>query len=200
MDSNQHSGVRLWSVPRRTIIAIVLAVFWLPFYEAIVHGQITPIITGILALAIGRGPFIRGFLVGLTAALKSPFAIMIPFVSISFGWRALLGCIVGASFALIHPSLFLEYLNLLANLAERPYGDIGLARWLGLDVCLPLTVVICLIVSIRWRGTENSFMAIIACVVIGTALWFHSYTPLILPVIYFANKTADRFWPVDSKR
>ncbi len=194
MDSNEHNRVRLWSVPRRTVIAVALAVFWLPFYEALVHGQITPVITCILALGIGRRPFLRGFLVGLAAALKSPFAIMIPFISISFGWRALLGCIAGASLALIHPPLFLEYLDLLANLAERPYGDIGLVRWLGLEVCLPLTMAVCLIASIRWRETEASYMAVIAAVVIGTALWFHSYTPLVLPVIYFVNKAVDRYW------
>jgi len=191
MDDSQRDGVRLWRVPVGAVVAAVLTVCWLPFYDAVVHGQITPVLTALLALAIGGKPFIRGFLVGLVAALKPSYVFMIPFVSLSFGLNALWGCLAGASLALIPPGLFLEYVRMLPDLAQRPYGYIGLVPWFGHDACLPITMLVCLWMAIRWRGQERSYIGIIAVVVLGTALWFHSYTPLIIPVVYGVTKIVE---------
>jgi hypothetical protein len=77
--------------------------------------------------------------------------------------------------------LFIDYLHLLPDLTQRAYGDIGLIRLLGADACIPLAILISIWIAIRWRETEVSYMACIAVTVLGTALWFHAYTPLILP-------------------
>lgn len=166
---------------------------WLPLYDAIVHGQITPILTGLLALGIGRRPYIRGLVVGLTAAIKPPFALLIPCISLSFGWKALFGCLTTAPLALLPPRLFVDYLHLLPNLTQRAYGDIGLIRLLGAEISIPLAVLFSLGIALRWRGTEASYMACIAVTVLGTALWFHAYTPLILPAVYFITQAIRRW-------
>jgi len=166
---------------------------WLPLYDAIVHGQITPILTGLLALGIGRKPYIRGLVVGLTAAIKPPFALLIPCISLSFGWMAFWGCLTTALLALLPPRLFIDYLHLLPNLTQRAYGDIGLIRLLGAEISIPLAVLFSLGIALRWRGTEASYMACIAVTVLGTALWFHAYTPLILPAVYFTAQTIRRW-------
>ncbi len=198
MDSHQCDRFRVWRVPVWIIVTVVLAVFWMPFYDAIVHGQVICIITGILALAIGRKPFVRGLFVGLAAALKPPFALLIPFVSVSFGWYAFWGCVITASLAWIPPDLFIDYLSLLPDLAERPYEDIGLVRLLGKDISILLALGICVWITIRWRGTEKSYMGFIAAVVIGTALWFHSYTPLVIPVTYWITRSVQSFLSLSS--
>lgn len=196
MDGSQRCGVRVWSIPGGLAVSVILGVFWFPFYDAIVHGQITPILTGILALGMGRNPFVRGFCVGLVAALKPPYAIMLPFVAVSFGWRALLGSLLTASLALIPPSLFFDYLRLLPELTERGYGDIGLVRLFGARTCLIAALPICLFITLRWRGKEESYLGILTAAVFCTALWFHAYTPLVLPAVYFTTKIVNKFLPV----
>lgn len=192
MDDSQRCSVRVWSLPGGLAAAVVLGVFWFPFYDAIVHGQITPILTGILALGMGRKPFARGLCVGLAAALKPPYALMIPFISISFGWRALIGCLITASLALIPPSLFLDYLRLLPELTGRDYGDIGLVRLFGARTCILAALPVCSFIAWRWRGSEESYLGILAVVVLCTALWFHAYTPLVLPAVYFGTRILNQ--------
>ncbi|MBN2328708.1 MAG: hypothetical protein JXR73_16320 [Candidatus Omnitrophica bacterium] len=195
MDDHQHSGVRLWRLPGGLLVSVILAVFWLPFYDAIVHGQVTPILTGILALGMGRTPFQRGLLVGLAAALKPTFVLLIPFVSLSFGWSALGGCLLTASLGMLPFHLFADYIGLLPELTQRAYGDIGLMRLLGAPVAIPCAMAVCLWISVRWRGKEESYMGIIAAVVLATALWFHAYTPLVLPAVFFTSRILNQRLP-----
>ncbi len=195
MDSCERHRVRVWSVPVGLVVAAVFMAGWLPLYDAIVHGQITPILTGLLAFGIGRKPYIRGLVVGLTAALKPPFVILIPCISLSFGWKAFFGCLTTVPLALLPPRLFIDYLHLLPDLTQRAYGDIGLIRLLGADACIPLAILISIWIAIRWRETEVSYMACIAVTVLGTALWFHAYTPLILPAVFFTTQ-AIRRWKI----
>jgi hypothetical protein len=195
MDGSQRGGVRVWSVPGGLAVSVVLGVFWYPFYDAIVHGQITPILTGVLSLGMGRKPFVRGLCVGLVAALKPPYALMIPFVAVSFGWRALLGSLLTASLATIPPALFLDYLRLLPELSKRAYGDIGLVRLFGAQTCLIAALPICLLIALRWRGSEKSYLGILATTVFCTALWFHAYTPLVLPAVYFTSAILNKYLP-----
>ncbi|MGC9329878.1 MAG: glycosyltransferase 87 family protein [Candidatus Hinthialibacter sp.] len=192
MDDHQHGGVRLWRLPGGLLVSVIFAVFWLPFYDAAVHGQVTPILTGILALGMGRTPFQRGLLTGLAAALKPTFVLLIPFVSLSFGWRALGGCLLTASLGLLPLHLFADYLELLPELTRRAYGDIGLVRLLGARVSIICAMAASLWIALRWRGKEESYMGIIAMVVLSTALWFHAYTPLVLPAVYFSSKVLNQ--------
>ncbi|MGI6454812.1 MAG: glycosyltransferase family 87 protein [bacterium] len=196
MENTEHHRVSLWCLPSRLVWLVLITVFWVPFYSAIHYGQITPIITGILALGIGQKPFVRGLLVGLAAALKPTFALLLPFVSISFGWYAFAGCLAGASLSLIPPDLFMDYVRVFPKLTERGYDAPGFISIFGVYGSVIIVSVICLYFTWLWRGREKSYMAFIAADVIGTATWWHAYTPLIIPVIFLVSRKTGNSPPV----
>jgi hypothetical protein len=163
-------------------------VFWIPFYSAIHYGQVTPILTGLLALGIGQTPFKRGFICGLTAALKPTYVLLLPFISLSFGRHAFLGSLAGVSLSAIHPPLLLDYLRMFPSLAERGFDAPGLMTLAGPYGSAVLTSAGCLWLAWRWRGKEDSYLLIIGMVTFGMATWWHAFTPLVLPAAYYLSR------------
>jgi hypothetical protein len=47
-----------------------------------------------------------------------------------------------------------------------------------------LTCLASLLVAWRCRNREIAYILLIGIATIGTALWWHSYTPLIIPICY----------------
>ena len=144
----------------------------------------TPLLCGILAAGMARRPFYRGLAVGITSAIKPTFGLLIPFVGIAFGPWALLGGVIGFLPAVIHVPWFFEYLRFMPEVSERFFACPSLVRYLGATGSLALTSILCLVTSVIWRHRESTYVVLIGIVTVGTALWPHSYCPLVIPICY----------------
>ncbi len=191
MENIEHRRHRVWSIPYVVLCPFLAAIFWIPAYFAIHVGQITPLLTLLFAVGIGRSPFVRGLIVGFVSAIKPTFGLMLPFLPISFGWKSAFGIVVGVLPALISPYRFMEYLGKYDYIANRHYDVPGMIQILGYSGSIAVTSIACLGIAIRWRGQEASYIGILAAVVLGTALWSHSYTPLIVPLVWWITVLLD---------
>ena len=163
---------------------MVAAAIWLPAHDAVHYGQVTPLLCGILAAGLGRKPFYRGLAVGLAAAVKPTFGILIPFVGVAFGPPALCGGILGALPAVIHVPWLIEYLRFLPEVSQRFFASPSPVGFLGPIVSIAVTSVLCLLVAVLRRNRESTYVTMIGIATVGTALWPHSYCPLIIPICY----------------
>jgi hypothetical protein len=157
---------------------------WYPAHISVHNGQVTPLLTGLLALGMARPPFWRGLCVGLCCAIKPTFLPMAPFAAIAFGPYAALGILAGGCGALLPPSWFVEYLHFVPEISSRTYGPYTLMYYLGTPVCMFLIAAPSLVVALTRRHCESTYVVLIGITTIGTALWVHSYTPLVLPLCY----------------
>lgn len=174
----------------RIFYSLAIILFWFPVYESLHQGQITLVLTALLAAAIHRTPFWRGLLVGLVIAIKPTFGLLLPFIGYLYGWHCMIGMLIGLLPAVITLNWFVEYLFLFPTIAQRDYLLPSPAGVIGV---VPSAVISCIITAwIVWRvkDKEWAYLLVIGVVSIGTALWVHSYTPVILPVLYGIN----RFW------
>ena len=152
----------------------------------------TLLICGILAAGLGRQPFYRGLWVGLACAIKPTYGILIPFVGIAFGPVALCGGILGALLAVIHVPWFTEYLRFLPEVSQRFFAFPSPVRYLGPAGSLAVTSILCLLVAALRRHRESTYVTLIGIATIGTAMWPHSYCPLIIPICYAIGGATSR--------
>lgn len=157
---------------------------FVPAHMAIHNGQVTPILCALLAFGMRRAPFTRGLCVGLVCAIKPTFAPLLPFVALAFGPYALLGGAIGASVALFPPSWLMEYLLYAGDITSREFPRQTLIYYLGTPAALTITTLLSLYFALFHRGKESTYVILIAITTIGTALWWHSYLPLIIPIAY----------------
>ncbi len=174
----------------RIFCSLAIILFWFPVYESLHQGQITLVLTAMLAASIHREPFWRGLLAGLVTAIKPTFGLLIPFMAYLFGGRCLLGVITGLIPALLAWSWFVEYVMMFPTIARHDFLLPSPAGLIGVIPSALISCFVCAVIVWKVKETEWAYLLVIGVVSIGTALWVHSYTPVILPVLYGLN----RFW------
>ena len=192
MDNSRSSSLRVFRIPVWLAGTTLAAVIWIPAHDAFHNGQVSPLLCGILALGAARKPFYRGLAVGFVAAIKPTFGLLIPFVGVAFGPMAFLGGVLGFLPAIVHVPWFIEYLRFMPEVSERFFACPSPVKYLGTTGSLALTGILCMFVSVRYREQESAYMALIALVTIGTALWPHSYTTLIVPLCFWIGRLSNR--------
>ena len=194
------SSIRVWvySIPVWLCGVFLAGTFWAPAHYAIHNGQVTPLLCAILALGMGRKPLFRGVCVGLVCAVKPVFLPLVPFVSIAFGWSCALGIVLGGSVALFPPSWSMEYSIYIRDIAERPYSWASLINHIGTTASMVIISIPSLYLSLFHRQKESTYVLLIAITTIGTALWPHSYTPLIIPICYYAGYICKKYSPENA--
>jgi len=192
MDDRRNRRVWVCRLPVWVLGTILLTAFWIPAYDAFHYGQVTPVITGILAIGLGKKPFYKGLAVGLAAAIKPTFILLAPFIAIAYGWTALLGSALGVLPAVVYVPWFIEYLHTIPRFSGRYFAHNSIIHFLGYPGSIFLTCVLCLFVSLRAKNEETAYPALIGIATVGTALWWHSYCPLIITILFFANRLIRR--------
>jgi len=187
---DHHQSGRLWvlHLPRGPFWTIVIALFWYPVYESLHQGQITLVLTALLAAALERTPFTRGILLGFVTAIKPVFVLLLPFGGLLFGWRCVVGMLIGLLPAMMAWPWFVEYVILFPKIMNNNFASPSPAGILG---AVPSAIVSCIInLFIVWKVEckEWAYLLNVGVVSIFTALWIHSYTPVILPIIFYLNK------------
>lgn len=173
-------------------MAVIL--FWYPVYESLHQGQITLALTALLAAAIHRDAFWRGVLVGLVVAVKPTFALLLPFVAFLFGWRSIVGMIIGLLPAVLAWNWFWEYITLFPKISQRAYLMPSPAGLIGVMPSALLSCIISAFIVWKVEDKEMAYLSVIGVISVFTALWIHSHTPAILPVLYGIN----RYWSVED--
>ncbi len=184
MDSNRNRSLRVWCIPVWLAGCAIAASIWLPAHDAVHYGQVTPLLCGILAVGMGRRPFYRGLAVGITSAIKPTFGLLIPFVGVAFGPWAFLGGCIGCLPAVVHVPWFVEYLRFMPEVSDRFFACPSPVKYLGTTGSILLTSFLCLVTAVMYRHRESTYVALIGIVTVGTALWPHSYCPLVIPICY----------------
>lgn len=178
----------------RIFYSLAVILFWYPVYESLHQGQITLVLTALLAAAIHRDAFWRGLLIGLVVAIKPTFILLLPFAAFLFGWRCVMGMMFGILPAVIAWDWFIEYVKLFPKISQRDYLMPSPAGLIGV---MPSAVLSCILSGIIvWRVKEKewAYLLVIGVISVCTALWIHSHTPAVLPVLYGIN----RFWKVED--
>lgn len=190
MDNHQSGRVCLCRIPRPLYWTLIIAVFWFPVYESLHQGQITLPLTALLAVGMGRSAFIRGLVVALVTAIKPTFCLIIPFLPLIFGQRAIYGAMLGIIPVLIPPEWFMDYLTNLPRIMSRPYEQPSLAGAIGMGPSIIIACIINLVIVWKVKDKEAAYTLVIAVSSSVTALWIHSHTPAILAAIYLLNRYA----------
>lgn len=184
MDRSSHSGVWIQRVPLWLGGTCLAGILWTPAHIAIHNGQVTPLLCALFALGIHQPPLIRGLCVGLVCAIKPVFLPMAPFVALAFGPWAGLGILLGLLPAFYPLSWFIEYTFYIADFSNRPYSWIAIKQYIGLPGSLLCMGIPSLFLTRKYRNQEKAYLWLITITTIGTAFWFHSYMPLIVPLAY----------------
>jgi len=190
MDNPQSGRVWLCRIPRPLYWTLIIAVFWFPVYESLHQGQITLPLTALLAVGMGRSAFIRGLVVALATAIKPTFCVIMPFLPLIFGHRAVYGAMLGIIPAFLPPEWFMDYLTNLPRIMGHEYSQPSLAGVIGMGPSIIIACVINLLIVWKIKDQEAAYTLVIAVSSSATALWIHSHTPAILAVIYLLNRYA----------
>lgn len=192
MDNAKSVTVFGIDLPYGLLLATGALILWLPFWNSLHFGQITPILTALLAFGIGSRAFSRGVLVGLVATLKPTYVFLIPSIMIGFGWNAVLGIVLGLSINLVDIRETMTYLVIIPDMHEnKGFAGTILVNALGKEFAAFLGLLLSSVISWWKRGMEEGYVLSIGIVTVCTALWYHSYTPIIIPVLFYALKWVE---------